>query len=458
MKTEIATILAITAATSSAREIRSAAILSRAMKREVPQEHSHRQFIIGVKAALELDNRFDIVDPVFSLLGNAAAEEGAGDVENLDCFQQIIADEAFTNALAIDDLEGLTNALIFRTLEKNTLTVGEASVLCDEDAINPEIAALSQHQDPASDDADAINAAIELELARQLATIGADPLMALMSATFEAGEIGDPTGAGNSCNDETDDVGCIFTEDLLTPAVSEEEILDAVADIVGDADANVEDEDEVAAEVEEDEDGEDADVEAEVEADGVNIQSFAGDLGGAAPPVIQSDNERPFEVNGATFLNAGAALERSCAVQNNACSNAVNSGQIEGDTAQCLEQESACRAQAGAAVKKMRRGLHARQDLNFGSCSDPSIQFAEGLDGRNEASFGPANAAEFNHGSANAIRIISDFICGQLGSSCGADADTVAACEDASSAAQDAQAAGQDGVQVAQVFNGALGA
>ena len=53
---------------------------------------------------------------VFALLGNAAAAAGAGDVQDLDCLQQRIADQAFTNAKAANDVEGMTNALIFRAL------------------------------------------------------------------------------------------------------------------------------------------------------------------------------------------------------------------------------------------------------------------------------------------------------------------------------------------------------
>jgi hypothetical protein len=95
-------------------------------------------------------------------------------------------------------------------------------------AVNPQIAALSQHQDPASENAAEINKAIVLELAAQIAAVGGDPLEALQSGTFEPGDVNDPTGAGNTCNDETDLEGCIFTENLLVPDVSEEEILAAV--------------------------------------------------------------------------------------------------------------------------------------------------------------------------------------------------------------------------------------
>jgi hypothetical protein len=160
-------------------------------KREVPLEHSHRPTVLATNTFLQLDNPLNIVDPIFALLGNAAAIEGAPEVDNLDCLQQIVADQAFTNAKAAGDLEGMTQAILFRALERNTVQVGLASVLCDQVAVNPEIAAISQHQDPASPEA-INNAAIELAVAQSLASIGADPLIALQSATFPPGEVSSP--------------------------------------------------------------------------------------------------------------------------------------------------------------------------------------------------------------------------------------------------------------------------
>lgn len=212
---------------------------------------------------------------------------------------------------------------------------------------------------------------------------------------------------------------------------------------------------------------------------GGNLQTFAGDLGGAAPEVIDSGNaDRPFETNGATFQNLEAALERSCAVQNNACSNAANAGELEGGTGQCGEQEAECKAGASAAAAKSRRKrslrskrfkatknkrdrvikrskpVKARQNnaLDFGSCADPSIIFAEGLDGRSEAAFAPANSADFSQGSANNVNIITSFICGQLGSACDADEAAVAACEQGQAAAD-----GLEAQAAVDAFNGALG-
>lgn len=90
----------------------------------------------------------------------------------------------------------MTHALIFRALERNTGKVGLASVICNETATNPEIAAITQHQDPASQGAAATNKAIVLELAKQIASIGGNPQDALKSGTFKPGDLSDNTGKG----------------------------------------------------------------------------------------------------------------------------------------------------------------------------------------------------------------------------------------------------------------------
>lgn len=187
------------------------------------------------------------------------------------------------------------------------------------------------------------------------------------------------------------------------------------------------------------------------------MQAFTGNLGGAAPAVIQDNNsDRPFSVDGSTFTGLGAALQRSCSVQHNACANAVNSGQIAGDSQQCEDQQKQCEA-AAQAQKVRRASIRARRNrvaraVNTGSCGSPAIQFAVGLDGRKEASFQAVNQADFNHGSAQNIKIISSFVCQQLGGKCGADAATVQACNDADAAAQAAT-----GQAAADAFNNALG-
>ncbi|KAG8893392.1 hypothetical protein FRB99_001969, partial [Tulasnella sp. 403] len=199
------------------------------LKREVPQEHSHEKFLTSVAASLSLNNPDGILDPVFGLLGNAAAAAGLGKITDPDCLHQATADQAFTNAKAAGDVQGQVDALIYAALERNTGAVGQKSVLCTSiKAVNPEIAAITQHQDPASDGAAATNKAIVLELAKQISAVGGDPLQALESGTFAPGQIGDPTGAGNTCDDANDPIGCIFTQNLLVPDATEDEINAAV--------------------------------------------------------------------------------------------------------------------------------------------------------------------------------------------------------------------------------------
>jgi hypothetical protein len=76
--------------------------------------------------------------------------------------------------------------------------------------------------------------------------------------------------------------------------------------------------------------------------------STSGAIGGIeAPAIIDSgDATRPFSVNGNTFVNKSAAVQRSCDVQFNACANAVNGQKLSGVTlADCSAQQTKCNAQ-----------------------------------------------------------------------------------------------------------------
>ncbi|CZT11247.1 related to cell wall mannoprotein [Rhynchosporium graminicola] len=410
------------------------------LRREVPQELSHNKFLASVRKSLNLDNPDEIKDPVFGLLGNAAAAEGAGKITNLDCLHQATADRAFTNAKAAGDVQSQVDALIFAAIERNTGSVGLKSVLCTDAAVNPEIQALTQHQDPASENAAADNKALVLTLAKEIATLGGDPLDALLSGTFAPGKIGDPTAAGNTCDVADDAEGCIFTQKLLVNDATEAEIQAAVSgvtaggntagngtavdagngtavvdacpaqvtatvtvkpaagatapakakdagqasdkatkdatkaaekatkdaakadkanagankggnatanDNAADAGANANAGANKGGNANANDNAANAGANANAGAGGGNVQTFTGALGAAPIPVIETAGaDRPFSVNGVTFVNSGAALQRSCAVQNNACANAVNSGAIDGDVKQCNDQEKACNAAA----------------------------------------------------------------------------------------------------------------
>ena len=66
-------------------------------------------------------------------------------VQDPDCLQQAAADQAFTNAKAAGDTQGMVDALIFRALERNSASVGATTNQCTSiTAVNPEIAAIQQ--------------------------------------------------------------------------------------------------------------------------------------------------------------------------------------------------------------------------------------------------------------------------------------------------------------------------
>ncbi|KAF8208876.1 hypothetical protein K438DRAFT_1930422 [Mycena galopus ATCC 62051] len=292
----------------------SSSSLALPIRREVPQEHSHQAILTSVQSSLVLNNPDNILDSVFGLLGNEAAAAGLGEITDVNCLQQATADQAFTNAKAAGDVQGQTNALIYRALERNTATVGGVSAACTSiTAVNPEIAAIQQHQDPASPNAAAGNKAIALELAKQIASIGGNPQDALQSGTFKPGNLDDNTGKGNTCDVATDPVGCIISQNLLVPVSS-----------IG----------------------------------------------------------------------------------------------------------------------------------NFGKCSVPQIEFAVGFDNRKETSFQPVDQVSYNHGSADNIAIITQFMCDTLVNTCGADATAQATCAAAQAAA--AAQTPKEGID-ADAFNGVFG-
>ncbi|OAG41641.1 hypothetical protein AYO21_04105 [Fonsecaea monophora] len=362
-------------------------------RREVPQEHSHEKFLTIVNQFLKTDNPDNIVDAVFGLLGNAAASTGQGDISNTDCLQQATADRAFTNAKAAGDVDGMTAALIYRALERNTGAVGQASVPCTAiQAVNPEIAAIAQHQDPASDNAATVNKDIALALAVQIANIGGNPLDALQSGTFAPGTLGDPTAKGNSCDDQNDPVGCIFTQNLLVEDATEDEVNAAVA------------------------------ASATASAGTAAATDSAAATECTAPPAA----EETTAVASSTVVAVAATTTSAAAV---ATSTSTASQTMSTSTS-----------------------TSSSSSLDLGSCADPTIIFANGLDGRKEPSFEPNDKTTFTHGSALNIKVITDFICQQLDVKCKASQQALDACSQGATAAQ-----GQTGQAAADAFNQALG-
>jgi hypothetical protein len=161
--------------------------------------------------------------------------------------QMAISDVAYTNSKRTSDVNGMVASLIYRTLERNTIggevvcrfhrarmsssgdIVGVRSEPCKTmRAVNPEIAALEQHQDPASSNAANHNRAVVLELARQIHLIGGNVTLATDAGTFAPGVAGDITGKGNTC----DDPDCIYKDGRLQKLVSNDEIMAYVSQCV----------------------------------------------------------------------------------------------------------------------------------------------------------------------------------------------------------------------------------
>lgn len=328
-------------------------------RREVPQEHSHEIFITVVNEFLKKNNPDNIQDAIFGLLGNAAASQGLGSISDPDCLQQATADRAFTNAKAENDIDGMTAALIYRGLERNTGAVGQASVACTAiTAVNPEIAAISQHQDPASNGAAATNKAIALQIALQISKIGGEPFDALDSGTFQPGQIGDPTARGNTCNTLDDQFGCIFSQDLIVEDATEAEVLAFVASGAG-------------------------------AGGGGN----GGNAGGAASTSAAVSTTT---AAAATTTDAAATTTDAAATTTTTAAGAATTT----TTTTTAASTTSAPPPAGTGA------------VDLGRCRDPTVFFAPNLDGRREAfAFAPKDKSSFDHGAAENLKTITDFIC-----------------------------------------------
>jgi hypothetical protein len=420
-------------------------------RREVPQEHSHENILRQIDALLQLNNPNEIQASVFGLLGAAAAAGGAGKIADADCLQLATADQAFSNAKEANDVDGQVAALIYRALERNTGSVGLASVPCVSiEAVNPEIAALQQHQDPAGDGAIELNKQIATELVKQILAVGGDAALANEASTFAPGEIGDPTAKGNTCDDENDLAGCINSLNLRVDDLSAAEI-DAIvagADAGGNAAAgNATGVADLAAV-----NGTAAACNATNVAGGkknkdnkkANKKNKDAKKNDAKKADAKKNDAKKADAKKADAKKADAknANAKNANAHNNV--NLVGNDNLDAAIAQLLSS-----SKIGI---KARRHRKARQAANFGSCSDPTITFGLPSDGRKEDAFEATDLTNFPHGSALNIKVISQFICDQLTNKCKANAEAVALCDQAAadSAALKAQAA-------ADAFNAALG-
>ncbi|KAI0303720.1 hypothetical protein B0F90DRAFT_1626162 [Multifurca ochricompacta] len=77
----------------------------------------------------------------------------------------------------------------------------------------------------------------------------------------------------------------------------------------------------------------------------------------------------------------------------------------------------------------------ASSAADFGKCSTPEIKFAVGLDGRKETAFAPMDQISYNHGSADNIGVITQFMCDALTNTCAASQAAKTLCAMAQAAA-----------------------
>ncbi|RPB03074.1 hypothetical protein L873DRAFT_1867317 [Choiromyces venosus 120613-1] len=173
-------------------------------ERKVPQEHSHEKFLVATKHSAATRQPDNIQDGVFGLPRQRRSRNWRrrhGRSRLSASKQQQIKPSRTPKS----------PALVYRALERNAACTPPPPI----QAVNPEISALQRHQDLASTGAAALNKEIALGLAVQIA---------LQSATFAPGEIGDPTGAGSTCDTLDDAEGYISTLGLLVEGVTAAEI------------------------------------------------------------------------------------------------------------------------------------------------------------------------------------------------------------------------------------------
>jgi hypothetical protein len=181
---------------------------------------------------------------------------------------------------------------------------------------------------------------------------------------------------------------------------------------------------------------------------------FKSGLDGRNTPAFIATNQKDFNHGSALNIaviagficqrldstcKAGADAKAACSSasaaavatsQNQAAADAFNSILAGGNAPAAAAATPTAAAQADTAASDAASGA-----LDLGSCSNPSIEFKEGLDGRNTPAFIAANQKDFNHGSALNIAVIAGFICQRLDSTCKAGDAAKAACSSASAAA-----------------------
>ncbi|KAE8138810.1 hypothetical protein BDV38DRAFT_281742 [Aspergillus pseudotamarii] len=113
--------------------------------------------------------------------------------------------------------------------------------------------------------------------------------------------------------------------------------------------------------------------------------------------------------------------------------DAITSNQVVTDTKTITitvtdaETPTATKATA-TATSSPTNGADGGDGPDYGTCSDPTIRWADGLDGRTEYSWITNNQDDFPHKSSTTINTLMVFVCNQLRSPCNAPQAVVDRC------------------------------
>lgn len=95
---------------------------------------------------------------------------------------------------------------------------------------------------------------------------------------------------------------------------------------------------------------------------------------------------------------------------------------------------------------------NSSNNINFGVCTDATINYATGLQGHTDYTYTTNNQRDFPFGAALTIDSVEDYICTRLRSPCNAPQETIDRCYDAGRAVT-----GHSGQESARVWNELMG-
>ena len=131
-------------------------------------------------------------DVVIPLLGNGRIDEHREDKELSstvlsECLQSVVSDVMMIKAKASNNQQLKIAACIYRGFERNSGEGGVCAKECGIVSTVPELAGMTQHQDIKcpNPNGNEKNKRSELEVARCLGMVGADPLLAKQSCTYQ---------------------------------------------------------------------------------------------------------------------------------------------------------------------------------------------------------------------------------------------------------------------------------